>query len=307
MRSLKRLAFFLFRCIVTIYYVVCFLAQVLVVPFTKLYHAVKAGTESTAWGRKLDDADEKLRVFNGFIPFCFFVICTVFSVVMLLMQLGVEDGVSEYFSILLFNTPIGSFLGFFTDGLDFSPEAVLSIAFSGTLFSACMGDEKPEGFFVGLLRIVRHIVFFVAFAHLSILLSGFFRIVGGWIFDAVNSLYTSQTDSFFPQLLRVFLLILLGYPTIEMILLAVKEYTECIALGIVFLLFCIVLALLMQYVVNLDPAIENDILGWILLISFFAVDIFRPYIDDIADLTIGEFSYISPYTIKTVIDRLNGI
>lgn len=277
--------------VINIYHTICFLVKLLVFPFIKLYRWIRGKVECTGVGITLDCLNDTFHHFNGFIPFCLFIIGAIFSLVLLLMRIGVEGGLLEYAQVLAYHTPIGAFAGFFNEGLNFTPETAVSIAFSGALFSACMGNEKPEGFLGYLIHFLRHVVFFATFAHLAVMLTGLFKVVGDWGYNTIVTLYNTETDSFLSGAGKILALILLCYPAIELFLLAVKEYAECILLGVLFLLFCLVLALVVQYVLDISPEMQDILISGILLVVLFGVDLFRPYVDVLLNNILSKYSF----------------
>ena len=273
--------------LINVYHTVWFLTKLLFLPFVKLYRWLREKLSCTSVGISLDVLNDRFHHFNGFIPFCLFIVGAVYSIILLLLQIGVEDGFTDYAQTLVFHTPVGSFLGFLEEGLNFTPATAVSIAFSGAVFSAVMGNEKPEGFLGYLFHFLRHLVFFVASAHLAVLLSGVFQSVGDWGFDTIKTLFNKETNTFFSTLGKFLLILLIGYPALELLLLAVKEYTECIVLGVLYLIFVLLVSVVMQYILKFP---NSDVLEWIMVIVLFAVDLFRPFIDKLFDVYLSERS-----------------
>lgn len=262
--------------VVNIYHTVWFLSKLLIYPFLKLYRWIKEKLEFTGAGLMLSDLNDTFYRFNGFIPFCLFIIGLGYSVIKLLMQIGVENGFVGYAETLAFHTPIGFFFSLFESGWNFTPETAVSIAFSSAVFAACMGKEELDDFLGYLIHFLRHIVFFVASAHLAVLLTGVFKAVGDWGYSTIATLFQAKTSSFFPIVGRILLLIILCYPAVELFLLAVKEYTECIILGVLYSVFCGVVSLILQLCFDMT---SNIVLEIIMMVVLFGVDLFRPYVD----------------------------
>ena len=275
--------------IVNIYYTICIVAYYMAWPFVWLYKWVKEKLEFTAVGLFFDDWNDRFCLFNGLVPFCLLIAGFIYSIIVLLVNAGVNGGLLEYVQTLMFHTPVGSFVGFFNDGLNFTPMTAVSIAFSGTLFGLCMGSRKPENFGEFMLDLLRRIVFFVAFAHLALLLSGVFQAVGDWGFNIIVNLYNAETHSFFPTLGKILLFM------------ALKEYAECIFFGIVFLLALIVLTILLQFVFKVPRDIQNLITSIVGIVLIFVVDLFRPYIDKLLHSRLKERSIYPSHFLDNVL------
>lgn len=302
MRNLRNLLPRLARLLVDAYFTVCFLIQLMSRPFINFHRWIRKKLGITRIGGKLDRYDSKFRHFNGLVSFCLFILSGIYALVLLLIKIGDNDALSDYFMTLVLHTPVGSFFGFFIEGLNFTPATAVSIAFSGTLFSACMGDDEPDGFAGFLIRLLRHIVFFVGFAHLAVLLSQLFQIIGDWGYNTLIALFNAQTGSFFSTVGNILLLLVIGYPAIVMFLLAIKEYAECIFLGILVLLFVLLVTILMKCVFNWPDNVQTIVTNCLVFLGFFGVDLFRPYIDNMIYFFLKQYSSYPQDLITKMLD-----
>ena len=290
----------LLRVPVYIYLGICFFAKLLPYPMLMLYRRIKKQLKPTAAGLFFEDWNERFAWFNGLLPFCMFVICAIYSIVSFCIAIGTESGLTAFLETVLFNTPVGSFVGFFIGGLNFTPATVLSIAFSGAICSACLGEDVPEGFKGYLSYTLRAVVFFIATSLLAAQLAGLFQIIGDWMYQVLLSLINTETHDFFPTLGKVLVLLVLGYPALQMLLLALKEYSETIIYGMLFLLTAMVLALIVQYVIDWPLAVENAISGGYAFLGLFGIVLFRPTLDGLLD----KWFYKQAPFLKAAVDKL---
>lgn len=260
--------------IVGIYHTICFLCKLLPCPFRKLYHWCKEKLEYTDAGLFLSDCNDRFAWFNGFLPFCLFIIGGIYAVVTLSISLVAGNGLDAFLETIIFNTPVGSFLGFFKAGLNFTPATVVSIAFSGAICAACMGKDE-----LSISYILRYIVFWVATSHLAVQLAELFQIVSDWGYNAIVTLFHTETQSFFPTLGKILALIALCYPAIVLVLLALKEYSEAIIYGVLFLLIGAALSLILQFVVKCSDNVMEITMNVYFFVGFFGVTLFRSWFD----------------------------
>ena len=275
-----------------IYHTICFLVKLLPCPIVKLYKWIKDRLEYTDVGLTLSDWNDTFSWFNGLLPFCLFIISGIYTVIMLCIAACTEGGMNAFLETIIFNTPVGSFLGFFNDGLNFTPATIVSIAFTGAICAACLGKPEDVGY---VSHTLRYIVFWVATSHLAVQLTGLFQIIGDWSYNTIVTLFQAETNAFFPTLGKVLAIIVLCYPALQLVLLALKEYSEATIYGIIFLLIGIVLSLLLQFVINCSETAETIIMDVYYSIGFFGIAVFRSWFDTILDSFLFEHS---PYSEK---------
>lgn len=259
------------------------LAKLMSKPFLIAYYGTKRQLRQTNIGLFITDWNKKLAWFGGALPFCLFVLCGIYSGVWLYIVSGKENGLVDFLETVLFNTPVGSFIGFFVNGLNFTPATVLSIAFSATLCLACLGEEPNNAASQIASYVLRGIVFLVATALLAEQLAKLFQIIGDWAYHALLSLLNAEPQNFFAVLGKVLGLLLLGYPALYMLLLALKEYFEAIAYGVIFLLIGIMLTAFSQYVIRCSSEVTNIINLVYVILGIFGVVLLRPWADKILE------------------------
>lgn len=243
-------------------------------PFGFLFGKVKAFAT-----RKLSvpySLDRKFSAFNGLAPFLLFVGAMVFAVLTFWGSSHNWDAGEDYLTYMVFNTTVGSFFGFMSDGIDFTPATLVAIAFSGALLPMCMNTHNRETEKAPVyIRIPCYAVYLTACSVLAVLLTGVFQSVGQWGYRTIVELYNQKNDAFFATAGKILALIPLCYVALLLILIAVKTYAECFVFGLLGAIGLIVLALLVELVPENYQVLKQILEVVILLGMFFGLDVLQ--------------------------------
>ena len=218
--------------------------------------------------------DSKFRAFNGFAPFVLFIAALAFVVIALCINFANWDPDDNYITHLVYNTTLGSFIGFLSGGLEFTPATVVAIAFSSSLLPLCMeshnqGDLKPRWY----VRVPCYVVYLLASSTLAVMLTGLFGTVGQWGFDTIVNLFNQETTTFFAPVGKILALIPLGYIALLLCLIAVKNYAEGFLFGLIGIIVVVILMGLLQLLPE-EYAVLQEVLAAILLLAMlFGLDI----------------------------------
>lgn len=282
---------FAFYALVILYTTICILIPLMEKPIAKLFNL----TTSPVQKRLIPTArlNAKFSAFNGFYPFLLFVSAIVFCGVVITVQVINWDPSNNFFATLLFNTPMLSMVSLFQEGLDFTPGAIVAIAFAGYLFRLCMEAHNSTTTVLGkeetvypklYIRIPCYIVYLVASCILASLLGGVFQSVGTWGLGAIRSLWTNTNRAFFPMVGKILLLIPLVYVAFFLLLVVVREYAETIVFGLVSFLILMFAGLVIVLLTKNFPVLQSilsAILGFGLIIGADVVrNIFVDKFDD---------------------------
>ena len=250
------------------------LTKLMLKPFKLLFSVIKDALSSRyPIPYSLDD---RFYAFNGFMPFLLFAAALIYTVIVLCISFCHWDSDSNYVQHLLFNTTLGSFFGFMSGGLDFSPAAIIAIAFSGSLLPLCMSAHESNGikprWFV---RAPCYIVYLIASSSLAVMLTGLFGVVGQWGFDTIVNLFNQESSSFFATAGKILALIPLCYIALLLSMIAVRTYAESFIFGLLGMIVLIILAFLTQLIPQ-EYYVLGDIVESILVLGmFFGLDILQ--------------------------------
>lgn len=263
-----------FTIIVYVYVGIIELSKLMLKPFKLLFSAIK---DALASRYPIPYAlNDRFYAFNGFMPFLLFAAALIYTVIVLCISFFQWDSDNNYVQHLLFNTTLGSFFGFMSGRLDFSPAAIMAIAFSGSLLPLCMsshecGGIKPRWF----VRVPCYIVYLITSSSLAVMLTGLFGVVGQWGFDTIVTLFNQESNSFFATAGKILALIPLAYIALLLCMIAVRTYAEGFLFGLLGMIILIALAFLIQLIPQEYYAL-GDILEIILLLGmFFGLDILQ--------------------------------
>ena len=214
--------------------------------------------------------------FNGFMPFLLFAAALIFAVVSFWISASHWDTQDNYLIDLIYNTTLGSFFGFLSGGLDFTPATIVAIAFSGTLMPLCMASHDPEfDKAPWYIRAVCYTVYLVAFSILARLLTGLFQTVGQWGYDTIISLYNRKTEGFFATVGKVLPLIPLCYVALLLCLITVKTYAESLLFGFLGMIALFLFGWLLSLLPDTYPILNQVIMVVFVLGMFFGLDILQ--------------------------------
>lgn len=214
--------------------------------------------------------------FNGFWPFLLFVAALVFAAVAFWISSLHWDKEDNYLTDLIFNTTLGSFTGFLSGGLDFTPATILAIAFSGTLMPMCMTAHDPKfDKAPWYIRAVCYVVYLVAFSILARLLTGLFQTVGQWGYETIVSLWKQETRGFFPTAGKVLALIPLCYVALLLCLITVKTYAESLLFGLLGMIALLLGGWLLTLLPDTYPMLKDAAMAVFVLGLFFGLDILQ--------------------------------
>ena len=244
------------------------------------------------FARKLpvpETLNRKFSAFNGFAPFLLFSGALVFAVVAFWISSRNWSAHDNYLTYMVFNTTVGSFFGFFSDGIDFTPATLVAIAFSGALLPLCMSTHNREDKKAPVyIRVPCYSVYLVAGSILAVLLTGVFQAVGQWGYQTIMDLYHQKNGGFFLTVGKILALIPLGYMALLLLLIAIKTYAECFLFGLLGAIGLIVLALLVELVPDTYQVLKNILEVIILLGMFFGLDVLQSKALDKLDRWIEE-------------------
>lgn len=265
---------FAFNALIYIYGFIVMLSNLMSKPFQLLWDKLKAFLDN-----KLPisgNLNRKFSAFNGFGPFVLLIVATVFSGVSFWISSYNWDSNDNYFTYILYNTTLGSFIGFMNDGLDFTPATLVAIAFTGSLMSACMDAYDPEDEKAPIyIRIPCYVVYLVTFSILAIMLSGVFQTVGQWGYETILALYHKDGGSFWAVVGKILAMIPLCYVALLLCLITVRTYAECCVFGILGMIILIVGGLLLQLIPDSYKTLEEVLTAVFALGLFFGLDVWQ--------------------------------
>lgn len=220
--------------------------------------------------------DSCFWVFNGFMPFLLFAAALIFAVAAFWISASHWDKNDNYLTDLIFNTTLGSFTGFLSGGLDFTPATIVAIAFSGTLIPLCMASHDPKfDKAPWYIRAVCYTVYLVAFSILARLLTGVFQTVGQWGYETIVSLWKQKASGFFPTAGKVLVLIPLCYVALLLCLITVKTYAESLLFGLLGMIVLFLGGWLLTLVPDTYPLLVEILSAVFVLGLFFGLDILQ--------------------------------
>ncbi|MBO5837622.1 MAG: hypothetical protein J6Q92_07010 [Oscillospiraceae bacterium] len=223
-----------------------------------------------------DRLDSCFWAFNGFMPFLLFAAALIFAVVSFWISASHWDTNDNYLIDLIYNTTLGSFTGFLSGGLDFTPATIVAIAFSGTLMPLCMASHDPEfDRAPWYIRAVCYTVYLVAFSILARLLTGLFQTVGQWGYNTIVSLYNRKTEGFFATAGKVLPLIPLCYVALLLCLITVKTYAESLLFGFLGMIALFLVGWLLSLLPDTYPLLVQILSAVSVLGLFFGLDILQ--------------------------------
>lgn len=261
-----------FYAVIYLYIGIKMLIDLMSKPFNEILKKINA-----SYRKRLSySLDRRFSAFNGFLPFALFMTALIFAVVAFWISARHWDAHDNYLIDMIYNTTLGSFTGFFSGGLDFTPATIVAIAFSGTLMSLCMDShnteyEKAKWY----VRAPCYIVYLVAGSILALMLTGTFQTVGQWGYDTIVSLYQRKTEGFFPIVGKILALLPLCYMALLLCLNAVKTYAESLLFGFLGMVALVLGGWLLTYLPDTLGAFKDVAMGVFVLGMFFGLDVLQ--------------------------------
>ena len=222
------------------------------------------------------DLNQRFSVFNGFVPFLLFAFAILFSTVAFLISSHTWNINDNYFTQLMYNTTLGSFIGFMTDGLDFTPATLVAIAFSHALLPLCMNTHNKKDKKAPIyIRIPCYIVYLLASAVLASMLAGVFQSVGQWGYQTMLSLYAKKAGNFLLAVGKIIALIPLAYVALLLCLITIRTYAECFVFGLIGMVAIIVFGLLLSLIPEAYATLNEVLTAIVILGIFFGLDVLQ--------------------------------
>ena len=243
-------------------------------PIRKLLDKIKAYV-----GEKLpipDGLNRFFHPFNGLMPFLLFLAALIFAGVSFWISSRNWDPNDNYLVNMLYNTTLGSFLGFLSGGLEFTPATVVAIAFSGAMLPLCMdthnrGEEKAPVY----IRMPCYAVYLIACSILATMLTGVFQSVGQWGYQTILELFNLKGASFLVIAGKILAMIPLCYIALLLCLITVRTYVECFVFGLAGTIGMLVIILLLQLIPEQYNTIKEIVTMVVVVVMFFGLDILQ--------------------------------
>ena len=263
-----------YHVILYVYAIVVWLSLLMSKPFRLLLDKIK-----DSLGRKLpvpERLNQRFSVFNGLVPFLLLMTALVFSALAFWISSRNWDPNDNYLTYMIYNTTLGSFLGFVSGDLEFTPATVVAIAFSGAILPLCMDAHNTEYEEAPIyIRIPCYAAYLIACSILATMLTGVFQSLGQWGYQTIVDLFQQTGGTFFAQAGKIIVMIPLCYVALLLCLITVRTYAECFVFGLVGMVGLIVVLLLLELIPEAYNTLKEILSVVIVVVMFFGLDIWQ--------------------------------